>query len=264
MSYFLTETSQTNNSKLIINNSNQNTNNNGKLENKPTPVSAQVSKDYLVKASFMITYILLLTTGLITFIEAMRTQNPLVRHIFNLETCISLVAGYFYSVFVGHLDNCERERIPINWDIITYNRYIDWAITTPMMLLVLCVFLANESKSVVHLTTIFLIMIFNYIMLYIGYLGEINVLDRFTACIGGFIPFFIVFYLIFTNYVVISKGIGKYWLFVFYLFFWSLYGLVYLLEESYKNIAMNALDCISKCLVGIALWMYYIKIIPQY
>ena len=263
MSSFLTETPQTNNSKLIINNSNQNTNNSEKPIETPK-ANATASQNYLVYASFMITYILLLTTGLITFIEAMRTQNPLVRHIFNLETCISLVAGYFYSVFVGQLDQYERERVPINWDVITKNRYIDWAITTPMMLLVLCIFLASESKTVVHLRTIVLIMIFNYLMLYIGYLGETKVLDRFTACIGGFIPFLIVFYLIFTNFVVISKGIGKYWLFLFYLVFWSLYGLVYLLEESYKNIAMNILDCIAKCLVGIALWIYYIKIIPQY
>jgi bacteriorhodopsin len=263
MSSFLTETPQTNNSKMIINNGNQNTDNSEpKLETKQ--VNKPINQSYLVKASFMITYILLLTTGLITFIEAMRTQNPLVRHIFNLETCISLVAGYFYSVFVGQLDQYERERVPINWDVITKNRYIDWAITTPMMLLVLCIFLASESKTVVHLTTIILIMIFNYIMLYNGYLGETKVLDRFTACIGGFVPFFIVFYLIFSNYVVINKGIGKYWLFVFYLIFWSMYGLVYLLEESYKNIAMNILDCIAKCLVGIALWMYYTKIIPQY
>jgi bacteriorhodopsin len=260
MSSFLTETPQSNNSKMIINNSNQNTDN----SEKSTKISKPLNIDYLVKASFMITYILLLTTGLITFIEAMRTQNPLVRHVFNLETCISLVAGYFYSVFIAQLDQSEREHVPINWDIITKNRYIDWAITTPMMLLVLSIFLANESKSVIHLTTIILIMIFNYIMLYIGYLGETKVLDRFTACIGGFVPFLIVFYLIFTNYVVISKGIGKYWLFLFYLVFWSMYGLVYLLEESYKNIAMNILDCIAKCIVGIALWMYYIKIIPQY
>ena len=260
MSSFLTETPQTNNSKLIINNSNQTTDNDPKPANKP----ANKQSNYLVYASFMITYILLLTTGLITFIEAMRTQNPLVRHIFNLETCISVVAGYFYSVFVGQLDQFERDNVPINWDAISRNRYIDWAITTPMMLLVLCVFLASESKTVVHLTTITMIMILNYLMLYIGYLGETKVLDRFTACIGGFVPFLLLFYLIFKNYVVISKGIGKYWLFLFYLFFWSLYGLVYLLEESYKNIAMNFLDCIAKCLVGIALWMYYIKIIPEY
>ena len=50
-----------------------------------------------VKYSFMVTFVLLLTTGTITFIEAIRTQNPMIRHIFNLETCISIIAGYFYS-----------------------------------------------------------------------------------------------------------------------------------------------------------------------
>ena len=59
---------------------------------------------YYVKYSFVITYILLLTTGTITFIEAMRTQVPAVRHIMNLETCISIVAGYFYSVFVQKIE----------------------------------------------------------------------------------------------------------------------------------------------------------------
>jgi len=217
----------------------------------------------LVKSSFVITNILLLTTGLITFIEALRIQNPLIRHLFNLETCISLVGGYFYAIFVSKIDECEKEDKPIDWDQITSTRYIDWAITTPMMLLVLCIFLSMESKTVIHLSTVVLIMIFNYLMLYIGYLGEIKVLDRYTACIGGFIPFFIIFYLIFSNFVIIKKGIKKYWLFLLYLFTWTMYGFVYLLEENNKNIAFNILDCISKCLVGIGLWIYYIKIIPK-
>ena len=50
--------------------------------------------------SFYITYVLLLTTAAITFIEAIRTQNPVIRHVLNLETCISVVAGYFYYIFV--------------------------------------------------------------------------------------------------------------------------------------------------------------------
>ena len=41
--------------------------------------------------SFMITYIILLTTGTITFIEALRTNSPQIRHIFNLETAISVI-----------------------------------------------------------------------------------------------------------------------------------------------------------------------------
>lgn len=257
MSSFLTESTHT--EKLKLPEDNKTNNNNTKTSNKQ-----EETKIYFIKGSFMITYVLLLTTGLITFIEAIRTQNPLVRHIFNLETCISLVAGYFYSIFVYQLDQFEKDHKPIDWNAIAKTRYVDWAITTPIMLLVLVLVLANESKTVVRLTTVTLIMIFNYLMLYIGYLGEIKVLDRFTAFVGGFIPFFVLFYLIFTNYVVISKGLSKYWLFIFYLVFWALYGFVYLLEESYKNVAMNILDCISKCLVGIALWIYYIKIIPEY
>jgi hypothetical protein len=217
----------------------------------------------LVKSSFIITNILLLTTGLITFIEALRVENSLIRHLFNLETSISLVGGYFYSIFISKIYEYEKEDKPIDWDTITLTRYIDWTITTPLMLLVLCIFLSMESKTVIHLSTFVLIMIFNYLMLYIGYLGETKVLDRFTACIGGFISFFITFYLIFSNFVIIKKGIKKYWLLLFYLFTWMMYGLVYLLEENNKNIAFNILDCISKCLVGIGLWIYYIKIIPK-
>ena len=257
MSSFLTESTQASNKKLKLQEDNQT--NNIKTSNKQ-----EETRVYYIKASFMITYVLLLTTGLITFIEAIRTQNPLVRHIFNLETCISLVGGYFYGFFVGQIDQFEKDHKLIDWDAITKTRYVDWCITTPLMLLSLVLVLANESKKVVHLSTMILVIIFNYLMLFFGYLGETKILDRFTACIGGFIPFFVVFYLIFSNYVITNKGLSKYWLFVFYLFFWSMYGLVYLVEESYKNIAMNILDCISKCFIGIALWMYYIRIIPEY
>jgi hypothetical protein len=49
----------------------------------------------LVKSSFYFTYIFLITTGTICFIEALRNPDPKIRHIMNLETCISVVAGYF-------------------------------------------------------------------------------------------------------------------------------------------------------------------------
>jgi bacteriorhodopsin len=216
-----------------------------------------------VKTSFTLTYILLLTTSLVTFIEAIRTQNPLIRHIFNLETCISLVGGYFYSVFVGMIDDYKKRNVMFDWDAITKIRYLDWSITTPMMLLSLCLVLAKESKKMVHLTTVLLVLFLNYVMLYVGYLGEIKVLNRNVACIGGFIPFVIMFYIIFKNYTVIDKGLSKYYLFVIYVVTWSFYGFVYLLGDEYKNIAMNILDCLSKCVVGLILWVYYTNIIPR-
>lgn len=252
MSSFLTETNQSNNKISGIQ----------PITQKEPEKSKEDTTTYLVKASFMITYILLLTTATITFIEALRTENPLIRHIFNLETCISLVASYFYSVFVTQFDAFEKEKKPIDWANMTKTRYIDWAITTPLMLLVLCAFLANESKTTLHLSTMTIIVLLNYVMLYLGYLGETGAIDRMTACIGGFVPFAGLYYLIYNTFIVSGESFNKYFLLPLYLIFWAGYGFVYLLGESYKNIAMNVLDCISKCLIGIALWLYYTDIIP--
>ena len=246
-------------------NDNDNDNDNKNTKQKSTK-NTDVTKDGkldAVKMSFTLTYVLLLTTSLVTFIEAMRAQNPLIRHIFNLETAVSLVGGYFYSVFVGMIDDYKKRNVPFDWDAITKIRYLDWSITTPLMLLSLCLVLAKESKKIIHLTTILLIIFLNYVMLYVGYLGEIRVLNRNVACIGGFIPFAILFYIIFKNYTVIDKGLSKYFLLLVYMITWSFYGFVYLLGDEYKNIAMNILDCISKCVVGLLLWVYYTNIIPQ-
>ena len=55
--------------------------------------------------TFYITYVFFLTTATITFIEAMRTKDQKIRNILNLETCISIVAAFFYSKFVMSVEN---------------------------------------------------------------------------------------------------------------------------------------------------------------
>jgi len=214
-----------------------------------------------VKFSFTITYILLLTTATITFIEAMRTKNPTVRHILNLETCISIVAGYFYSLFVANVTEYETANQPINWQQIAETRYIDWIITTPIMLLVLCVVLANEIQLVVHLPVIATIIALNYAMLYAGYLGETTSINRTTANLLGFVPFAAMFGIIYWKYVAPKYNAANRALFYLYLVIWSLYGVVYYFEDETKNIAMNILDLVAKCFVGLGLWVYYVHII---
>jgi bacteriorhodopsin len=212
---------------------------------------------YYVKASFMITYILLLTTATVTFIEAMRTKIPDVRHVLNLETCISIVAGYFYSVFLAQIEGYGKEDKPVDWRDITKTRYIDWSITTPLMLLTLCVVLASHINKKVNLGTLSIIILLNYAMLFIGFLGETKVLSTAFATIGGFVPFAAMFYLVYVNFVKPKYLFANYVLYFFYVFVWALYGLVYLLPETWKNISMNILDCIAKCLIGLGLWVYY-------
>ena len=215
--------------------------------------------DY-VHFSFTIAYILLLTTATITIIEALRTQNPIIRHVLNLETCISIVAGYFYSVFLQKVEDAYKNKQEIDWDNITQTRYIDWSITTPMMLLTLCIVLGNNIQKPVIFGTFLMIVLLNYMMLFIGYLGEIQILDPFYGSFFGFIPFFGMFYLIFSNFVQPKYILDNYILFGIYLGVWSLYGIVYLFKDENKNIAMNILDLISKCLIGLGLWAYYVKI----
>ena len=88
--------------------------------------------------SFYITYAFLVTTGTITFIESLRTNIVPMRHILNLETCISIVAAFFYGNFITKLkdkkDDVDDETLQ---NEINDNRYVDWMITTPIMLLVL-------------------------------------------------------------------------------------------------------------------------------
>jgi len=229
------------------------------LEKKPKPKVPTVQ--YYVKFTFILAYILFLTTGTITFIEALRTEDPLVRHILNLETCISVVAGYFYSLFTGQIDEVSKKNIQIDWAEITKTRYIDWAITTPLMLVVLCLVLGNNIKKLLKLETIGAIVVLNFLMLHIGYLGETEKLSRIAAMIGGFLPFIVMFGIIFYEFVKPKYVFANYLLYSAFVLVWAMYGLVYLLNEEYKNISMNILDTIAKCFIGLGLWAYYTKII---
>jgi len=210
-----------------------------------------------VKNTFNVTFVLLLTTGTITFIEAIRTQNPMIRHVLNLETCISIIAGYFYSVFIEKVNKTDEF---FDWKIITQTRYFDWCITTPLMILTLCIVLGNNVRRPLHFMMFLLLVFLNYCMLFAGYLGEIGYFQRLFASILGFIPFVLMYSIIFIQFVMPKFLLDNYILFGCYVFFWGMYGMVYLFNEEYKNICLNILDLISKCFIGLGLWAYYTKI----
>lgn len=228
---------------------------------KDTVETTENKVKYYVIFSFNITYIFLLTTATITFIEAMRTKIPTIRHILNIETAVSLIAGYFYSKFLEKIKMAEANNTAIDWADLTVTRYIDWAMTTPLMLLALCMFLSHNVKKLVTLKVITGVILLNYAMLYFGYLGETKYLDRVYSVILGFVAFFGLFYLIFTNYVAPKYVKTNYIFFSVFTIVWVLYGVVYMFNEEYKNISMNVLDCIAKCFVGLGLWLYFSKIV---
>jgi bacteriorhodopsin len=242
----------------------------------------------LAISSFYITYVFLLTTTAITLIEALRSPIPQIRHIMNLETCISIVASYFYGLFIEEINKAQNlynvkddtkdnnnniidnitnkdsaiikplSVIPV--EKINNMRYIDWSITTPFMLLVLSMVLGYENKVIVKFKPFVLTMFLNFAMLAFGYSGEIGLLNRNIAGFMGFIFFFLTYGTIWKLFMTGSK-ITVQSKFIFWIFLgtWSLYGLFYYTNDATKLIGYNILDLIAKAFVGIFFWLYLTK-----
>ena len=207
-----------------------------------------------IQTSFTITFVALIVSAVLNLIESIRTTLPHVRHILSLEACVAIIAAYFYSIFMNRIEAFG----PINWPEITKYRYLDWAFTTPMMLLGLCLFLAHHSKTTISIIAYLGIVLLDYFMLYFGYLGETHKLDRTSANIIGFLGYIGLFAILF-KYVKNSKI--NYMIFTLYAIIWAMYGFVYFLDDYNRNLITNWLDLISKALVGIGLWVYFSKVV---
>ena len=155
-----------------------------------------LNTEKMVKNSFYLTYVFLLTTATITFIEAMRTKVEKVRHILNLETCISVVAAYFYGRFVEIADKGQ-----IDYKQLNMTRYVDWFITTPIMLLVLCLAFLYNSGGRLRFTTFLKILAMNFAMLASGYAGSANIIDKVTALGIGVVFFFALYGFIYYKFI---------------------------------------------------------------
>jgi len=104
-----------------------------------------------------------------------------------------------------------------------------------------------------NISNIRIIVLCNFLMLLFGYLGEINVLDRYTASILGFVFFIAAFYTIYINYAINSQTGRR--LFKILASVWTLYGIVYYFPPIYQNMSLNALDVVAKNFFGI--FLYY-------
>ena len=158
---------------------------------------------------------------------------------------------------------------------MTPKRYIDWAITTPTMLIELILYLIYlQSKDngtdvtklnffnllIENSSNISYIIFLNWLMLIFGYLGEINIIDTLTGVLLGFVPFLIYYFIIYVNYASKSKTGWK--LFWYFFSFWSLYGVVAVLPYYIKNALYNILDLFAKNFFG--LFLSYIILTGNY
>jgi bacteriorhodopsin len=212
----------------------------------------------------------------------------ILKQLLFLENIVQVVQGSFYAWLVYNIKNETN---------ITSKRYMDWVITTPIMLITLIcymIFLRKNNENNKNIETmqnmqnvqnmqdiektqkqvdifsilrensavIITIVLLNALMLLFGYLGEINVIPVIWGILIGFIPFTIYYYLIYNNFVKsdtntsnthsnINTTILK--LFLYFVFFWSLYGLIGFLPYYVKNTLYNIIDLFSKNFFGILL-----------
>jgi hypothetical protein len=192
-------------------------------------------------------------------------KNMLLRELLILEVVVQIVEASFYFWLVYNFNKVTN---------VTPKRYIDWAITTPTMLITLVLYLIylkyqesgidTEKLNFFNLirensSNISYILSLNWLMLIFGYLGEAKIINTITGVILGFIPFLIYYYIIYANYANQSKTGWK--LFLYFFFFWSLYGIVAVLPYYLKNTFYNILDLFAKNFFG--LFLSYIIIMKR-
>ena len=172
------------------------------------------------------------------------SNKPILNKLLFLEFFVQIIEGSFYLYWYKNFSKIKN---------VTPFRYIDWAISTPAMLITLILYIANPNlKSHASWISIFfseiswisIVLILNWIMLVFGYLGETNKMSINLSVFLGFIPFIIYFGIIYFVYV---KSFNRgYDLFYYFVFFWAFYGIAALFPYKTKNSIYNILDLFSK------------------
>jgi bacteriorhodopsin len=169
----------------------------------------------------------------------------------NIETCISIIAGVFYAKFIKMI-----EEKGIDFKKINVIRYMDWFTTTPLMLLGLGLVLTYNLKTSFKFKSFLIMILLNFGMLIMGYLGEIGKINKLFATLGGFVLYGFLFYYIYSKFIKNKKVIQNTIIYLVFVIFWAIYGIAYLAEEKLKNLIYNILDIFAKCFVGIGFWAY--------
>jgi len=200
----------------------------------------------LTSFTFTLTFLLLSFSTVLTGIESLKTENLKLRTVLTLETFISLVAGYIYYKYLLNQPDDETA---------TNYRYLDWFITTPFLLLSLCVILNNEENF--PWAPMIAIIILNQLMIIFGYISEktiykTNAYIISTLCLIG------IFLIIGFYFKAYNKSI-----FWFFVVLWSCYGIIYFLPKEIRTPLNNILDLIAKVGFGFWTWLVAVDLVPS-
>lgn len=199
---------------------------------------------------------------LLGFYISLSEKDEVLYSLLTMETIVQIIELVFYIWLISNITS-------INYDM-TYIRYFDWFLTTPTMLVTLAVFMIYMSSTdkIEFKTTIeenkdnlLLVVLLNSLMLFIGLLGEIQILPTLISFGIASVFLCLVFYNLYINYVNNNERNSNLLLITFIV--WSLYGVAFLLPYHKKNIMYNILDIFSKNVNGLFLVLFMLYISSQ-
>ena len=173
--------------------------------------------------------------------------------ILGLEVGSQVVELLWYSIVV-----CRFR------EISTWTRYIDWVVSTPIMLCSTVLFFSHRDDSVAFVSPfeagpIYMCLLCNWIMLLFGFLAETDRMSKPLGLTLGSLGLVGSFTLLGTH-VRDSDGlsVGLFW---FMYIVWGLYGVAAMLPYRGKNISYNLLDIVSKNFYGLFLFVYTLTLL---
>lgn len=210
----------------------------------------------MIFATGFISLLVQFVIGVIDFLSLdveVGKKDEILKDLLKVELFVQIIEFIFYIWLFYYFNQVSRNITPV--------RYLDWSITTPLMLITLSAFLNHDDNKSIrlldflsnHKGSIIKIVLLNAAMLLFGLIGEFGYLNPYLSTLLGFIPFIINFMYIKQTFLPSSEDKFKNAIFYWFLFFWSLYGVFPLTSYKIKNAGYNILDIFSKNFFGLFL-----------
>lgn len=210
----------------------------------------------MIYTSGIVSLILQLIIGIIDYLAIdleISPNNEFLKDLLKVELVVQIFEFIFYSWLIYYFSQVSQN--------ITPYRYLDWLITTPLMLITLSGFLNHDETRPIRLgefvsnntASILIIVFLNTAMLLFGLIGEFGYLTPYISTMLGFIPFTLNFKYIKDTFLPSSDDKFKNAVYYWFVFFWSLYGVFAVMSYTIKNTGYNILDIFSKNFFGLFL-----------
>jgi hypothetical protein len=205
------------------------------------------------------------STLFLNFFSLFQTLSPkdaILQTVLWIETIVQIIELVFYTWYSFNFTRVAE---------MTFYRYHDWFVTTPLMLFSTMVYyeyrnkpeeeVTLESFLSEHWSDVLVVFGFNMLMLAFGYLYEIKQIDIVTSQTLGFAGFAGSFYVIWDKFA--SKNPDNFLLYAFMFIIWALYGVAAMFTSTWKNASYNILDVFAKNFYGIFLsYLIYQNVKP--